>query len=233
MSPATAAIGASDELLAVLIDSPRVEAEWFVEAGEERLFSLPDLRATQLRVGRTGLQHSTWLSAAVLASPVGSEVHSSVESVHRIASSLMVSVGFSAWSLSMPGYTPASLFTASAGAGLVVTERLHVVYSMDHVRVAGEPLHGADSSVFVILLPPGNVTVVTGLHITRDGEADAWTGAKLGVTSRASGAVGYDHSTSTVKAALSVRVASIQLSAGAASHPVLGLSKSVFVRWVH
>lgn len=221
-------LGVGDGLAGLLLDDPRVR--WWVEAGERALFDIPELRVTQVQAGLRHGGSSVLLSTAMLATPLGREFHGAIEAVSGNAGPIGLSVEVGLWGLAIADAAPARLACISAAVSAPVFAKIAVAYLIDNVRIAGEALRGADTSVIVVATPRPYLALVAGARVTRDGEVGAWVASRVQWGRRLEAAFGYDDGTAMLKSSLVVR-AGIDIGVGASTHPVLGLSKSIFLRW--
>lgn len=230
----SAVMGTGEGLTALLIDGTSRERSprWWVEAGERDLFGSTGLRVAQLLTGVRRRQAMLLLSTAVLDAPPGREYAAAAEVLYGAAGSVVLSAEVGLWALRMDGTVPAHLACVGAAVSAPVFTNIAAAYRVDNIRVAGEPLRGADTSVMVVATPSPAVSVVAGLRLTRDGESGAWVGSHLRWGGRIESAVGYDDGTGMLKSSLAIHAVGCELGIGASSHPVLGLSKSIFLRWV-
>lgn len=222
--PVAAALGLRSG--AVLIDAqPRV----WVEAGERSLFGIAGLSASHVRAGLCGDRSACIASVVHARSPVGSETALDVTLALGPPGAVRVWCTVSGAQLAVVGGRPSQLATVDAGAVSPSVRGLSVAYAIEGIRAAGYPLAGSDSALMVTLAR-GVVTGVGGLRIGRGGDIGVWAGARISA-GRLDLAAGYDDATAVLRGALAVRVASIDVVAGTAAHPVLGVSQSLFVRW--
>ena len=142
-----------------------------------------------------------------------------------------VGVGVGVDVVSLGGFQRAHFVFADISAVIELAGPVRLVSAIERVRLDGEALPGADVAAAVVLFPGAPVCAVAELSVTRYGSLGASVGSRIRFSKRISAVFGYDQNTGTLAAAIDVGVRSIAVDAGAFFHPVLGVSRSVFVRW--
>lgn len=198
------------------------------EAGGRFLFDTADLKTTELRLGFRHSAIGVMVSSVILQSPVGGESAVSVEPfVQRGAAGLGIELGRHA--LSLDGLAGSSTLTAGARARVRLAQSVHIGYMIQNVRLAGERLPGADTSLYVLVLR--SLGGVIQLRINRYGAAALSVASWARFSRFFSIAVGYDDETAMFKGAACVGTGNVSLSLGASLHAFLGVSQSAFVVW--
>ena len=197
-----------------------------VETGQRFLFDIPGLATSSIRVGIARRSANVSLSSVVLSSPVGNEFSVSLTPVVAYESfALGGSLRYDGLNLGPLG---ASLLTVGVQGLAALNKTVQIGLAIDGVRILGTNYPGADIAVYFIRR--GRVNAVARCELSRRGYVDAsiasW--ARLGALTVSAG---YEGSTAALRGALSVRVRAVGVSAGASAHPILGVTKSIFVRW--
>lgn len=223
--------GSSYALIYGLTGDRSVVPCWCVEAGEHRLFSVDGLKtdavSLMIRPGRWGAV----VSATHLSTPVGSEGVLGVESVYVGNRSFSFAAGLRVDRLTLPGFGEAYLAVVSVRMFAHLGSGLIVGYTADTIRVAGEDHPGAGLACHVIVSPVSPVCLLSRLEISRSGTPSTGIAASVRTGRRLRVAAGYDGASGGLAGAVTCTVGRIGLRAGADLHPVLGVSKSVFVFW--
>ena len=202
---------------------------WFVEAGQRYPFAIDGLDVTQARAGVAGARWAWLGAAAMLDSPVGAETSLALAGVHR-GDRWLIELALHHHTARLAGAAGASLVTVSVAAQ-VHTRRALIGYAVEGYRLAGEPLPGADTGAYVVVGAGALLSASATVRFRRAGEIDVGVGAELRAGRNAYAAVGYEDGAGMLNGALGVRAKSIGLCIGVSLHPVLGVSKSVCVRW--
>jgi hypothetical protein len=221
------AIGVSGAFVAFDVE-PAAPPSVIVDAGERYLYDVPELKTTEARVGFRRGAVGGLVSGVFLQSPVGREATVAVEPfVQRGAAGIGIELGVH--SLALDGIEAASAVTVGARARMRLAPSLHLGYAIENVRVLGDELPGADSSLHLFILR--TVSGVAQVRFSRSGEAAVSVASWVRLGRSLAIAAGYDDGTGMLKGAATVGVGTFTLGVGASLHTFLGLSESVFLAW--
>jgi hypothetical protein len=201
-----------------------------VEAGERLLFGISGLRTSHLRIGVRHGELGWVFSSTFLSSPIGREYHVSLEPFFRRGALAFV-VDVNLYSLSIESFASAYLATIGAQARVKLNGSVDLGYAVENVRLHGEEFPGADTAVYLIASARPIVTGVLQIRMTRQGAVGMSIGSRVLVGRLLAIAVGYEGTAALLKAGMQARFQFVALNIGASLHPVLGVSKSVFVTW--
>jgi hypothetical protein len=202
---------------------------WFFEAGERRLFDMPGLGMSHLRVGVTRGRASLLVSTVVLTSPVGRETLINVEPVYWDRRGIGFSAGANLHGLTLNGYPGSHFLGVSARMFARPFDDLVIGYAAENFRVSGEDLPGMETALYVALTPGAPLAGVAHVRLDRGGNMASGVGVLLRVRRALDAALGYEGETGAFSAAVSFRWTRLGLDIGTELHPVLGLSKTLFV----
>ncbi|MEJ2720556.1 MAG: hypothetical protein P8181_05375 [bacterium] len=223
--------GSTYSLICGLIDDGREDPRWRIEVGEHRLFSLDDLKTDAVSVMIRPGNWGAVISATHLSTPVGSEGVLGVEGVYVENGSFSIAAGARIDRLTLPGFEDTYLAAASVRMFARVSAGLIVGYTADTIRVAGEDHPGTGLGCHVIVCPGSPVCLLSRLELSRGGTPSVGIAASVRPGRWLRVAAGYDGASGGLAGAITCTLGPIGLRAGAEVHPVLGVSKSVFVFW--
>ncbi|MCZ6767537.1 MAG: hypothetical protein O7D32_11475 [bacterium] len=201
----------------------------FAEVGERHLFNMAGLVARYARAGMRGGRLGTAVSVVALSSDIGGEDLLQAEVFYRETSTVLVGASAGLHSARIDGFRPSFLATVSVQVAVAI-ERLVVGYSARNFRVAGEQLDGVDGTMYVALTGSRFVPV-SRVRITRNGFWSISASLRVDVGPNAGVSVGYLGGTGSLSSAAHVHVRRVGVAVEVSTHPVLGLSKSLFVTW--
>ncbi len=204
---------------------------WMVESGERYLFGIAGLKTTYLRVTWDRQSSGLTFSSAFLSSPVGGEKYFTVQPFYRRGGRFVLSGTAGVSIASLDGSRSARLFTAGVGLVAAPSSAVAVGYREEGIRAAGEERPGVDMSLYVAGWRDLPASAVVGLRMDRGGEPGLVVASRLRLGRSLEVALGFDERTGTLGSSLSVGSRSVTVLAGAAHHPVLGVSKALFLRW--
>jgi len=216
---------------ALLVDGLERTGGWHVDVGEVRPFAIGGLAASQLRVG-AGHGPVGWLATTtVLRSPVGQELGLGLDACAWKSRRFGIACGVRHDRLRIDGFERSSAWRFCVDAVAVVGDAAIVGYSISAERSPGVPSGGADVCVHAATRNIAGLRVSGGVQIRRRGVLDTRVGlALLPVRAFAAG-IGYDSVAGSVHGFMTVRARALALSAGASSHPVLGISQRIMLSW--
>jgi hypothetical protein len=199
-----------------------------VEVGDVELFGMAGLRVSGLRASGQWGSVPVGVSAARLASPVGSESRVDIELGYVTASHSRCVLRVGVEMIEIAGATP----ERSLIAGALARADVGAVSALADVDVVSRAYASEVDVVLGIVARAGrNVAVVATTRF--DGTRAAAVG--VAVVSRLTGALsllgGYDDGTESVRAAAVVTLDAWQLSSGVSYHAVLGVSHGVTLAW--
>jgi len=202
-----------------------------VEAGESRLFGIAGLKRTAVRAGARAGAWGCYASAVFLTSGVGGERVVSIEPFYRAGNTLSVSLGATLSTAELSGYEGASLVSGAIRMFARLSGHVTVGYGIDDFRLAGIQVPGAETSIYVVVSAGPRFTFFSLVRAGRDGSSGVAVAARLRWSGRLRTCVGYEDATSMLKGSLTLRFGRTGIQAGATVHPVLGVSKGLFVSW--
>jgi hypothetical protein len=232
-NPLEYTLGLGGALAKFIIDSEPARdtpPRMVVEVGERFLHGIPGLEVTHFRIGVNRGNAGGLFSSTFLSSPVGYEYHIALEPFFH-AGALGLGADVNLYTLSLGAFANTHLATLGAQVGAQLSESMFLGYTIENVRVHGEFLPGADTSLFLIASPRATLGGAARLRLTRDGTVDASIGSWVWLGRALAVAMGYEDASGTMKAAAALSVGAFAISLGASLHPVLGVSKSVFLAW--
>ncbi|UCG52413.1 MAG: hypothetical protein JSW58_02350 [Candidatus Latescibacterota bacterium] len=233
-NPEDAVLGINGSSRVLLFDAPEKRppgARWIVEAGERRLFDIKGLDYYGVRLGLREQRWGVIVSVARVSAPIGGESLLSVESLFLGNRYISFSVGVNLNWLSLDGMSSEYFVSASARMFARVRSGFVIGYTAEAIRIAGEALAGGDANLYLVVLADSPVCVLSRLGVARDGVVDVGLSTRLRISRHLWAAVGYDDATGILKSSITIPLMSIGVSVGASIHPVLGVSKSLFVSW--
>lgn len=206
-------------------------AGWDIEVGQRYLFGMSDLAASGARADLTGASWGFVGSIVGLSSPIGGEWALGADVVRHREDAICVSIGVALHTSRLEEGRASHAVTTSLHVSALPSRQFAVGYAAQNVQLAGEPLPGVDTSAYVSFLPKAPLGLVAVVRIARDGGLGVNVATELRVGRRVHAALGYEERSAMLKGAFSFRVAAFEMSVGSSFHPVLGVSKSVFVSW--
>lgn len=217
-------------MTAILLLRPAAGGDngWRIEAGQRFLFGVADLRTTE---ARAVVRRNAWgatLSTSVLTTSIGSLTGAAIEPFlwnGRVG----VGTQIGASSLAIDGFEREGLIALSASAVARLRTRLYLGYRIEGICLIGDAEPGADTVLYAVFR--GAVGGVGELRIRRVGDIEWHVASSVQLTRAVEAAIGYDATAEMIHTALSVSWSGVSLSAGASVHPVLGVTKSIFVGW--
>ena len=231
-NPESAALGLDTPSRILLFgDTGRTPQRWWVEAGQWRLFDIEDLASNGAEFGVRYGRFGVVVSSLFISSPVGMESRYLGSIMWWGPRRIRIAPGIGAEVVTMDGFEKAVLLFATVSAVVELSDMVRLVSTIDHARIAGEPYPGADASASVVLFPRSRVCGLARVAVSRHGAISTGFGTRVRFSRLASAAVGYDESTGVLKGSVTACVRSAGVQAGATVHPVLGISKAVFVFW--
>jgi hypothetical protein len=223
--------GSSEVLIFGLADDRNRLARWRAEAGEHRLFALDNLKIDGVSLSAAWANWGAFVSATYLSTPVGSESLLNVEPFYIGNRFLAFSAGVSFNRMVLPDIPDVHLATVSVKMFARLGDALIVGYTVENIRIAGETYPGADAAFHAIVFAGSPVCLLTRLELARDGAVAAGIAANGRLGSRIRAAAGYDDASGGLAGAVTCSFGPVGVSIGADLHPVLGVSKSIFVFW--
>ena len=231
-NPESAALGLDTPSRILLFgDTAQPSERWWVEAGQWRLFDIEDLVSNGAEFGMRRGRFGVVVSSLFISSPVGMESRYLTSIMFWGSRRIRIAPGIGADVVAMDGFEKAAFLFATVSAVVELSDMVRLVSTIDHARIAGEPCPGADASATVVLFPGSRVCGLAGVAVSRYGAIATGFGSRVRFSRLASAAVGYDESTGMLKGSVTACVRSAGVQAGATVHPVLGVSKAVFVFW--
>ena len=204
---------------------------WRFGAGEWALFGIDGLAVGAFTAE---VWRGNWggiVAAGLLSSPVGTE---SVLSGTLLAASdgpVRLAGEVRLETVAVHGCRRASLLSLSIDAVVRLSSRVLMGSRIGGVGVAGTPQPGADASLRVVAFPGGPLCTVTGITMSRSGVVACELSSRVRLARRARVALGYEGGAAAITGSLSIGVRALVLEVGASVHPVLGVSKALFVSW--
>jgi hypothetical protein len=218
-------------VLAFSLPSAARRRRGFVEIGQRRPFAIDDLNIDCLRAGTLSGRIGIAASVAVLSSGIGGEKALGIETFYQRRDRLAVSGELKFHAVSIEGYEGSRLLSATLRMAARLGDRITLVSSIDDVRLAGEHRRGAGTSIHLITAPAGPWVATAGLRVDRSGRVALHAATRMPVGRHLQCAFGYEDASGMFHGAMTLLVASTRISAGASVHPVLGVSKSMFLSW--
>ena len=206
-------------------------ARWRCDAGEWTLFDVEGLAvgacAAEVRSGGWG----GVLSLGILSSPVGNEsvLEGSVIAAGRRRVGL--AGGARLETIALDGCRKAAQLSLSIDAVCRFSPVVAMITRVEGIRVGGAPRPGADARVCVVAFPAGSLCGIVGISVSRSGDVVCDASSRVRVGRRVRAAVGYDDASAAINGSFSVKVRALVFEFGASVHPVLGVSKALFVSW--
>ena len=203
------------------------------ELGEIRLFGIEGLRADGFRFGLNRDRIGFFVSGSNVASPLGSERTGGLGGYVRTPGKVQAGWRVGGVLVEVPPYSRTGLVTLSGSVVSELSSSLVTGFEVDDVRLAGEPFPGADITVWTSIQPFRAAALILTVRLSR------WGGTELGFAGSfylgraCCGSVGYDNATKQIKTALSLSGRTVGCGLGAMFHPLLGVSKEIFLRWQH
>lgn len=212
-------------------DTGRAHQRWWVEAGQWRLFDIEDLVSNGAEFGVRRGRFGVVVSSLFISSPIGMESRYLTSIMCWGSRRIRIASGIGADVVAMDGFEKAVFLFATVSAVVELSDMVRLVSSIDRARIAGEPCSGAGASAAMVLCPLSRVCGLASVALSRYGAISTGFSTRIRISRLASAAVGYDGSTGVLKGSVTACVRSAGVQAGATVHPVLGVSKAVFVFW--
>jgi hypothetical protein len=219
-------------VLAFVLQSPSSQQHRsFIEIGQRQLFAIDGLNIDCIRAGYVRRPVGVAATAAVLSSTAGGEKVFGIETWYQRPDRIAVSGELTLHAVSINGYEGSRLFSATLRMAVRLRDRITLVSSIDDVRLAGERQRGAGTSIHLVAAPAGPWMTAASLRIDRSGRVSLHAATRMQLGRSLHAAFGYEDTSGMFKGALSLHLAPIGISAGASVHPVLGVSRSMFLSW--
>lgn len=202
-----------------------------LDAGDWTLFEAEGLCAAACAVEWRLAKWGGIVSFGLLSSPVGKESSAGAALFTAGDARVRFAAGARLETVALDGCRTEYLLTLSADAVSRVSERVVIGTRVGGIRVAGFPRRGADVSLRVAAFPSGPICGVALITVSRRGEVACGVSSRVRLARSVGAVLGYDEATAAVNGSLSVGVRALVLEAGASVHPVLGVSKALFVSW--
>ncbi len=233
-APRERALGIDRLSAPVVLDPPAAKASetrWFLEAGQWDLYGIEGVHGTAFAVEVDGGHRRGVLRAGRVSSPVGSE--------SEIAVGVLVRAGGKFWAgatlrleiAQIEGCVQTHILTASPCVLVRLAPDVSLISVVEDVCVTGEDLPGADASLRVVAGADRNLCAAASLTAARDGAFTVGVSSRLRLGRGGALALGYSDDTGAFEGSLMLRVRSLAVDAGATAHPVLGVSKALFLSW--
>ncbi|MFQ5511024.1 MAG: hypothetical protein ACE5EO_04180 [Candidatus Krumholzibacteriia bacterium] len=207
------------------------EPAWTAEAGERYLFGIAGLKTAFLRWGLDRGAAGLTLSAAFLSSPVGGEKSLAVEPFYRRGDRFVLSGGATMSMTAFDGFRTAYLLTVGVRLVAALSRSVAVGYRIEEFRAAGEQRPGVETELYAVAWRDSPLSAIVRIHLDRSGEPGLVLSSRIGMWRSVEIAIGYDERTASLLSAVDVGRRPLGLRLGAVHHPVLGVSKAIFVRW--
>jgi hypothetical protein len=204
---------------------------WRFDAGEWTLFEVDGLAVGSCAAEARCPAWGVILSADLLSSPVGREAVLGGALLFAGATRAGLAGGLRLETLALDGCEREFLLSFSVDAVVRVVPRMVMCSRVNAVRLAGTSRAGADVSLRVVAFPEGTLCAIAGIAVTRNGDVVCDVSSRVRLARRVRAVLGYDDGTAAINGALSIGVRAFALEAGASVHPVLGVSKSLFLSW--
>ncbi len=204
---------------------------WKLDAGEWTLFEIEGLSvgacAAEVRRGGWG----GIFSAGVLSSPMGTESVLGGTVLAAGRGRVGLGAGVSLETVALDGCRKTVRLALSVDAVVRLSPLLTMCSRVGGITLAGSPLPGADARLSVAAFPARSLCGIVGISVSRSGVVvcDVSSRIRLGRSVRA--ALGYDDGAAQIDGSLTLKVRGLGFEAGASVHPVLGVSKALFVSW--
>jgi hypothetical protein len=206
-------------------------ARWRFDAGEWTLFEIDGLAAGSC-AGEVRCRGWGGIVAwSILSSPVGRETALAGTFLASRVDRVGLAGGLRLDSVSLDGCERQFLLSFSVDAVVRLSPRVVLCARVGGVRVSGVPRPGADASLRVVAFPAGPISGTAGVAVARDGRVACGVSSRLRLGRRFHAVLGYDDGTAAINGSLAIGFRAFALEAGASVHPVLGVSKSLFVSW--
>jgi hypothetical protein len=202
-----------------------------VEAGTIRLFDLADFGVDGMRVSLARSRFRASLYGATTSAPVGGE-HAAGLSLHaKTASRITLGMRLDGALLSLDGCERSVLLTTSSFVLTRLARGLSVACVAEDLYLRGETLHGIDLSLCAVAQCAHIATAVFTLRIDRWGEVSMGYAASIRMGTHFSGLIGYEGASEQVKTAVALSNSSWTCEVCVLLHPVLGMSRGIFLQW--
>jgi hypothetical protein len=199
-----------------------------VEAGQRFLYGIPGLASTDVRLHVMRGASGALLSSTFLSSPVGHEYRVTLEPFLGGGNTLF-GVALSYESLKLRDFTAVGLGTVGFRSAVRLSKSVRLGYTVDNVRLFGVSHPGADTALYVVV--QRGVSAVAQARLSRDGGVEMSFASWTRIAASLLIAAGYDDGSGLLKGGLALSIRSADVSVGASVHPLLGVSKSVFLTW--
>ncbi len=202
-----------------------------VEAGGIRLYGLPEFGADGIRISLAEPSFAISLSGAAISSPVGSEQAAGISMHLDAASGITLGVRLDGALVSLKACERSAMLTTSSFVMTRLVQGMSVACVAEDLYLSGETVHGVDLSLCAVGRFHSNATAVVTLHIDRWGALGMGYAASLRMGTRFNGLIGYEGASGQLKTAAALSNTSWTCEICVLIHPVLGLSKGIFLRW--
>ncbi|NIM21640.1 MAG: hypothetical protein GTN64_04360 [Candidatus Latescibacteria bacterium] len=202
-----------------------------LEAGEIQLYGIPDLRLDGLRFTFEGARMGLALSGAFLSAPIGVLKSAGVTAFFELPGDILLAGTLDGSVVDVARMEQVSIATVTGYMLAALSRSVSLGWSIENLRVYGHPVPGADMSVCFAAKPARFFSALSSCHLDRWGTVSVGFGASVYLGWLCSGSLGYDDATEQVKAAVSIGGSSLNCDVCVLFHPVLGVSKGVFVKW--
>jgi hypothetical protein len=234
LAPRERALGVDRLSAPVVLDPPDANAtgtQWLLEAGQWNLYGIKGVHggAFAVEVDRGGCRGV--FRAGRVSSPVGSE--------SAMAVGVLAGAGGRFWAgatlrleiAEIEGCVRTHLLTVSPCVVVRMAPGVSVISVVEGVRVTGEEFPGADASLSVVAGANRSLSAAASVTAARDGAFTIGVASRLRLGRGVALALGYSDDTGAFESSLVLRVRSLAVDAGATAHPVLGISKALFLSW--
>lgn len=205
--------------------------EIIIEAGGIRLFGLPEFGVDGIRISLAKPSFAISLSGAAVSSPVGSEHAAGISMHFDTASRITLGVRLDGALVSLDACERSAMLTTSSFVMTRLVQGMSVACAAEDLYLSGETLHGVDLSLSVVGRFHSNATAKVTFHIDRWGVLSMGYAASLRMGTRFNGLVGYEGASGQLKTAVALSSTSWTCEICVLIHPVLGLSKGIFLQW--
>jgi len=202
-----------------------------VEAGTIRLFDMDGFGVDGIRVTVRRNRFAMAVHGAVCSSPVGGEQAAGISLRFEPESRISFGMRLDAALLSIESCERASLLSTSSFVTARLGEGCSVGCAAEELYLSAAAPAGVDLSLCAAGHYHRIATGVCQLRIDRRGETSLGYAASLYMGTILRGLVGYEGASQQVKTAVAVASDSWTCEICVLIHPVLGLSKGIFLRW--
>jgi hypothetical protein len=205
--------------------------EIIVEAGTIRLFDMADFGVDGIRMSLARSRFAVSLYGTTSSSPVGSE-HAAGISMHiKTASRITLGVRLDGALISLDACERPALLSASSFVLTRLSRGLSVGCMAEDLYLSGETLHGVDLSLCAVATFARIATASSMIRIDRWGDTSMGYAASLRMGMFLRGLIGYEGASEQVTTAVALSSSSWTCEVCVLIHPVLGMSKGIFLQW--